>query len=155
MLSPELLRRYPFFGHLSQTQLASLAMIGEEVDLKDDQVVFEEGKLAHALYFLLDGGIDLYYTVKEDARKKECKEILVCQINVGEPFGISTLIEPHVLTASVRSNGASRVLQFDETALKQAMKADPGLELVLVREMAKAAIQRLDATRVLLAAAWS
>ncbi len=35
------------------------------------------------------------------------------------------------------------------------MKADPGLELVLVREMAKAAIQRLDATRVLLAAAWS
>jgi CRP-like cAMP-binding protein len=155
MISPELLRRYPFFGHLSQTQLASLAMIGEEVQLKDDQVVLEEGKPAHALYFLLEGGIDLYYTVKEDARKKECKEILVCQINVGEPFGISTLIEPNVLTASVRSNGASRVLKFEEKALKNAMKADPGLELVLVREMAKAAIQRLDATRVLLAAAWS
>ncbi len=155
MISPELLRRYPFFGHLSQAQLASLAMIGEEVELKDSQVVLEEGKPAHALYFLLGGGIDLYYTVKEDARQKECKEILVCQINVGEPFGISTLIEPNVLTASVRSNGASRVLKFDEKALKEAMKADPGLELVLVREMAKAAIQRLDATRVLLAAAWS
>ena len=126
-----------------------------KLNLKDDQVVLEEGKPAHALYFLLEGGIDLYYTVKEDARKKECKEILVCQINVGEPFGISTLIEPNVLTASVRSNGASRVLRFDEKALKDAMKADPGLELVLVREMAKAAIQRLDATRVLLAAAWS
>jgi len=135
--------------------LASLAMIGEEVNLKDDQVVLEEGKPAQALYFLLEGGIDLYYTVKEDARQKECKEILVCQINVGEPFGISALIEPNVLTASVRSNGASRVLQFDVKALKTAMKTDPGLELVLVREMARAAIQRLDATRVLLAAAWS
>ncbi len=155
MISPELLRRYPFFGHFSQTQLASLAMIGEEVKLKDDQVVLEEGKPAQALYFLLEGGIDLYYTVKEDARQKECKEILVGQVNVGEPFGISALIEPNILTASVRSNGASRVLQFDEKALKVAMKTDPGLELVLVREMARAAIQRLDATRVLLAAAWS
>jgi CRP-like cAMP-binding protein len=155
MISPELLRRYPFFGHLSQAQLAAMAMIGEDVKLKDEQVVLEEGKPAHSLYFLLEGGIDLYYTVKEDARKKECKEILVCQINVGEPFGISTLIEPNVLTASVRSNGASRVLQFDGKALTDAMKADPALELALVREMAKAAIQRLDATRVLLAAAWS
>jgi CRP-like cAMP-binding protein len=155
MISPELLRRYPFFGHLSPAELAAMAMIGEDVKLKDEQVVLEEGKPAHALYFLLEGGIDLYYTVKEDARKKECKEILVCQINVGEPFGISTLIEPNVLTASVRSNGASRVLQFDHKALKEAMKADPALELALVREMAKAAIQRLDATRVLLAAAWS
>lgn len=155
MISPELLRRYPFFGHFSQTQLASLAMIGEEVKLKDDQVVLEKGKPAQALYFLLEGGIDLYYTVKEDARKKEFKEILVGQVNVGEPFGISALIEPNVLTASVRSNGAGLALQFDEKALKVAMKADPGLELVLVREMARAAIQRLDATRVLLAAAWS
>ena len=155
MISPELLRRYPFFGHLSQAQLASMAMIGEEINLINDQVVLEEGKPAHALYFLLEGGIDLYYTVKEDARQKDCKEILVCQINVGEPFGISTLIEPNVLTASVRSNGTSRVLQFNREALKAAMKADPALELALVREMAKAAIQRLDATRVLLAAAWS
>jgi len=155
MISPELLRRYPFFGHLSQAQLASMAMIGEEINLIDDQVVLEEGKPAQALYFLLEGGIDLYYTVKEDARQKDCKEILVCQINVGEPFGISTLIEPNVLTASVRSNGTSRVLQFNREALKAAMKADPALELALVREMAKAAIQRLDATRVLLAAAWS
>jgi CRP-like cAMP-binding protein len=155
MISPELLRRYPFFGHLTQTQLEALAMIAEEVKLKDDQVVFEEGKPAQALYFLLEGGIDLYYTVKEDARKSECKEILVCQINVGEPFGISTLIEPNTLTSSVRSNGASRALKFDGKTLKTAMKADPSLELALTREMAKAAIQRLDATRVLLAAAWA
>ena len=155
MISPELLRRYPFFGHLSQAQLAAMAMIGEEVNLKNDQVVLEEGKPAHALYFLLEGGIDLYYTVKEDARQKECKEILVCQINVGEPFGISTLIEPNVLTSSVRSNGNSRVLKFERQALKVAMNADPMLECALTHEMAKAAIQRLDATRVLLAAAWS
>jgi len=155
MISPELLRRYPFFGHLSQAQLASLAMIGEEVKLKDDQVVLEEGKPAQALYFLLEGGIDLYHTVKQQTREKDCQEVLVCQINVGEPFGISTVIEPSALRASGRSSGASRVLQFDVEALKAAMKTDPGLELVLVREMARAAIQRLDATRVLLAAAWS
>jgi CRP-like cAMP-binding protein len=154
MLSPELLRRYPFFGYLNPNQLEVLAMIGEETKLKDDQIVLEEGKPANALFFLLEGGIDLYHTVKAQTRQKESQEILVCQINVGEPFGISALIEPNVLRASGRSNGASRVLQFDGKALQAAMKADPGLELVLVREMAKAAFMRLDATRVLLAAAW-
>ena len=155
MISPELLRRYPFFGRFSPAQLETLAMLAEDVWLKDNQAVLAEGKPAQALYFLLEGGMDLYYTVKEDARQKECKEILVCQINVGEPFGISTLIEPNVLTASGRSNGASRVIQFYGEALKKAMADDPALELVLMRAMAKAAIQRLDATRILLAAAWS
>ncbi len=155
MISPELLRRYPFFGHLTQAQLQALAMVAEEVKLKDEQTVLEEGKPAQALYFLLEGGIDLYYTVKEDARKGESKQILVCQINVGEPFGISTLIEPNILTSTVRSNGASRVLKFDGQALQAAMKDNPGLECALTHEMAKAAIQRLDATRVLLAACWA
>ena len=155
MISPELLRRYPFFGHFSQAQLETLAMLAEDVWLKDNQAVLEEGKPAQVLYFLLEGGIDLYYTVKESSHHAKGKEVLVCQVNVGEPFGISTLIEPHVLTASARSNGASRVIQFYGNALKSAMAADPALELVFVRETAKVAIQRLNATRTQLAAAWS
>jgi hypothetical protein len=35
MILVELLRRYPFFGKLGHEQLKTLAMIGEEVELKD------------------------------------------------------------------------------------------------------------------------
>jgi CRP-like cAMP-binding protein len=155
MISPELLRRYPFFGRFSESQLKALAMIGEEVTLEDKQMVLEEGKPAQALFFLLEGGIDLYYSVEEPSRPNGLKELPVCEINVGEPFGISALIEPHILTSTGRSSGESRVIRFDAQALHSAMSEDPQLELVLLRAMSKAALQRLHATRVQLAAAWT
>lgn len=149
MISPELLRRYPFFNKLTEDQLRELAMIAEEVELGDGEAAFQEGETAQALFFLLYGCIDLYYTVTEAYKAKDRKEI-----NVGEPFGISTLIEPHVLTATARSCGSSRVLRFNGEELQQVLQADPQLELALLRKMAGAAIERLHAARVQLAAAW-
>ena len=154
MISPELLRRYPFFGRFTEIQLKTLAMIGEEATLEDKQVVLEEGKPAQALFFLLEGGVDLYYTVEDPSLPTGLKELAVCEINVGEPFGISALIEPHILTSTCRSSGVSRVIRFEAEALHSAISEDSQLELVLLRAMSKAALQRLHATRIQLAAAW-
>jgi CRP-like cAMP-binding protein len=152
MISPELLRRYAFFAHLSDGQLQQLALIGEEVSLEDGQVVFEEGKPAEWLYFLLEGGVDISYTVAEAYRKADRKYISICEINVGEPFGISTLIEPHVLTSAAHSVGHSRVIRFSGQALNQALAEDRGLEALMMRKMAKTAIERLHDTRIQLVA---
>lgn len=155
MISPELLRRYPFFGHFNENQLRTLAMIGEEITLDDEQVVLEEGKPAQALFFLLEGSVDLYYTVEDPKQPTGLRELPVSEINVGEPFGISALIEPHILTSTGRSSGKSRAIRFDAQALHNAMSEDPQLELILLRAMSKAALQRLHATRIQLAAAWT
>ena len=149
MISPELLRRYPFFGYFNEPQLVNLAMLAEEFQLEDGQVVFEQGHKADSLYFLLNGGIDLYYSIPDS------KQIPVCEINVGEPFGISTLIEPHILTSTARSSGSSRVIRFSNGGLKIIIAEDPGIELVLLRQVAATAIERLYATRTQLAAALS
>ncbi|MEW5868015.1 MAG: cyclic nucleotide-binding domain-containing protein [Chloroflexota bacterium] len=155
MISPELLRRYPFFGQLNDEQLRNLAMIAEQISLENDAVVLQEGQPAQALYFLLDGCVDLYYTVQEAFQQADRKQIPVSQINIGEPFGISALIEPHILTSTARSSGTSRAIRFDAQGLKDLLARDPQLEAVLLRRMAQAAIERLHATRVQLAAAWS
>jgi CRP/FNR family transcriptional regulator len=149
MISPELLRRYPFFGYFNEPQLVNLAMLAEEFQLEDGQVVFEQGHKADSLYFLLSGGIDLYYSIPDS------KQIPVCEINVGEPFGISTLIEPHILTSTARSSGSSRVIRFSNGGLKRIIAEDPGIELLLLRQVATTAIERLYATRTQLAAALS
>ena len=149
MISPELLRRYPFFGYFNEPQLVNLAMLAEEFQLEDGQVVFEQGHKADSLYFLLSGGIDLYYSIQDS------KQIPVCEINVGEPFGISTLIEPHILTSTARSSGSSRVIRFSNGGLKRIIAEDPGIELLLLRQVAATAIERLYATRTQLAAALS
>lgn len=79
----------------------------------------------------------------------------MCQVNIGEPFGISTLIEPYVLTSTARSSNTSRVLRFDGNALRELFAEDQELELLLLRQVAKTAVERLHATRTQLAAAWA
>ncbi len=155
MVSTELLQRYPFFGQLDARQLQSLAKIAKEVHLKDGEVIFQEGAPAKALYFLLEGCIDLRYTIMEAYAAIDRKDVLVCQINRGEPFGISALIEPHVLTATASSCEDSRVIRVDAQALEELFASDRELEAVLLRRVARAAIERLHATRVLLATAWA
>lgn len=155
MVSPELLRRYQFFSLLSDQQLRNLAMVSEEVQYVDKEVILEEGKPADALYFLMEGGIDLYYTVNEAYHAEDRMEVFVGEINPGEPFGISALIEPHRLTSTARSNGVSRVVRMSKEGLLSLFEEDQGFEVLFLRRIAKAAIDRLNSSRIQLAAAWA
>ena len=154
MISIELLRRYPFFGRLGYEQLKALAMIAEEIQLKDGQVVIEEGKPADALFFLLEGSVALFHPI-ESPQADGNSEISVCDINPGEVFSISALIEPHVLTSTARSAGESRVIRLGVDDLKKAFGEDPKLECMMIRCVAEAAMGRLNSTRVQLAAAYA
>ena len=155
MISVELLRRYPFFGKLGYEQLKELAMIASEIELQDGQVVIEEGKPADALFFLLEGSVALYHPVNSPHTTSGSAEVVVCEINPGEPFSISALIEPHVLTSTGRSTGASRVIRLTVEDLKAAFEKDARLECMMVRCVAEAAMGRLNSTRVQLAAAYA
>ena len=155
MISIELLRTYPFFGRLGYEQLKSLAMIAEEVQLADGQVVIEEGKVADALYFLVEGSVSLYHPVSSGQTNASVTEVPVCDINPGEPFSISALIEPHVLTSTARSSGASRVIRLCVDDVKAAFAQDAKLECLMIRCVAEAAMNRLSSTRVQLAAAYA
>jgi CRP-like cAMP-binding protein len=155
MISIELLRRYPFFGRLGYEQLKALAMIADEIKLEDGQVVIEEGKPADALYFLVEGSVVLYHPVGSPRTEGGTLEVPVCEINPGEPFSISALIEPHVLTSTARSSGVSRVIHLAVEDLKTAFAQDARLECMMIRCVAEAAMGRLNSTRVQLAAAYA
>jgi CRP-like cAMP-binding protein len=155
MVSPELLRRYSFFKTLTEQQLSNLAMLSEEVRFDDQEVILEEGETAKYLYFLLEGCVDLYHTVEQNFHSHKRKEVPVGQINPGEPFGISTIIEPHIFTSTARSCGNCRLLRLKSNGLDKLFIEDPELEIFIMRNMAKAALERLNAARVQLAAAWS
>jgi CRP-like cAMP-binding protein len=155
MISPEILRRYPFFGTLSDAQLKSLAMIGEELTFEKDTVICEEGQPAKAFYLLLEGGVSLYYKSEEEFYPKTRKDFLVGEINPGEVFAISILVEPYKYTATVKAEQKSRVIKFDSGEINRLIENDPRLYCILMREIAKAAMERLAYARVQLAAAWA
>ncbi|MFZ0534856.1 MAG: cyclic nucleotide-binding domain-containing protein [Anaerolineales bacterium] len=155
MVSPEILRRYPFFGSLSDTQIKAIAMIAEEQSFEKGSVICEEGQPAKAFYLLLDGGVSLYYKSEEEFYPKSRKDFLVGEINPGEVFAISVLVEPYKYTATVRTEQDSRVVKFDSLGLNMLIEKDPRLYCILMKEIAKAAMERLAFARVQLAAAWA
>jgi CRP-like cAMP-binding protein len=149
MVSPELLRRYPFFCCLDDAQLKALAMIGQESEFEQGAMLFQEGEPARQLWLLMNGSVDLYY--QTDANRGE--PLLVGQINPGEVFAISALIEPYRLTSSARAGEDCRALCFDGSALRALCEVDCKLGYLLMRQLAASAIERLNFTRVELAAA--
>lgn len=155
MVSPEILRRYPFFGTLTDAQVKAIAMIAEEVTFPKGSVICEEGKPATAFYLLLAGGVSLYYKSEEEFRPETRKDFLVGEINPGEVFAISALVEPFLYTATVKAEQDSKVIKFESVGINKLVENDPRLYCLLMREIAKAAMERLAFARVQLAAAWA
>ena len=57
MLSPETLRRFPFFAGLDAAALTTLAIEGEEVTIQKGDWLFYAGDAADALYIVVSGSI--------------------------------------------------------------------------------------------------
>jgi CRP-like cAMP-binding protein len=155
MVSPEILRRYPFFGSLTDAQLKAMAMIAEEQKYRIGEVICEEGQPATAFYLLMEGSASLYYKSEEEFRPETRKDFLVGEINPGEIFAISVLVEPFLYTATVKAEKACRTLKFNSDEIRNLLEKDPRLYCVLMREIAKAAMERLAFARIQLAAAWA
>ena len=155
MISPELLRRYPFFSGLTDAHLKALAMVAEEVDVKAGSLLFSEGQPADNLYFLIDGSIDLTYVVREESSPGVHKVLQVGEINPEEVFCIDSLIEPYLLTANGTAAKDCQVISIDGKALRAMMEMDCGLGFIFMKHIAKAAMERMDSIRVQLAAAWA
>jgi len=155
MISPELLRRYPFFSQLTDRNLKAIAMISEEYEVKAGKIIFEEKKPSRTLYFLIDGSIDLINSVEVGNKPKIRKEFLVGEINPQEVFGISAIIEPHILNATGKAAKDCRFIAIDANALLALMELDCEMGYIFMCHIAKAAMERLIATRVQFASAVS
>jgi len=165
MISPELLRRYPFFGPLNEKQRKAIAMVADEIQMKEKQVVFEECQAADALYLLIEGDIDLTlliegdidltYKSEEKFHPKKTKVFSVGEINPQEVFAISALIEPYEYNATATVTKDGRAIKIDAKALRELIEQDVQLGYILMHQIAKTAMERLAYTRVQLAAAWA
>jgi CRP-like cAMP-binding protein len=154
MVSPELLRRYTFFGPLKDDQFSAIALITDEIKVASGSTIFEEGQEANNFYLLMDGSVDLTYKSEEEYHPKTKRVFSVGEVNPGEVFGISALLDPYRFNASAHASKDSRVLIIDAAGLRSLMNANTALGFTLMQQVAKATMERLTYTRVQLAAAW-
>ncbi len=155
MVLPELIERYPLFSFLTSEKLMSIAGISTEVAFDRGEIIFHEKQHADWLYILMEGGVELFYTVEVEYHPEQRKELPCGEVSPGEVFAISALIGPHILTLTARTTMPTRVVKIDAVELQALCEKDDQLAYGFMKQVAKATIKRLNATRQQLAAVWS
>jgi CRP/FNR family transcriptional regulator, cyclic AMP receptor protein len=150
MVSPELLRRYPFFASLDEKQLEALAEITQEKSYPKGAALVKENATATCLSLLIDGDIDLIFS---GGGEGAISNALVGSIAPGEVYGVSTLIEPYRYTATAKATMPVKVIELDGLALRAMVEKDPKLGYIMMRNVSIAVLERLRYTQVELAAA--
>jgi CRP-like cAMP-binding protein len=153
MVSPEMLRRYPFFSFMNHVQLHEVAMITEEKSVDAGVVLFKSGEDANYLYLLREGGVELHLTVTDERGMEEQQDYLVGMINPGDMFGISALIRPFKYTTGALISDASQILEIDAEQLRALCDKDKDLAAEWQRHIAEVTLERLNYTRIQLLAA--
>jgi CRP/FNR family transcriptional regulator, cyclic AMP receptor protein len=155
MVSPELLRRFPFFSSFNEAELIIIAMIADQEEIENGTVLFEENQPATTLYVLQEGSVELFFKADGKNQAGSGKEFSVGEINPGEIFAISSFIEPYILNAGARTSQNSKIVKINAEALRAMFENDCQLGYKTMHQITKALMERLTYTRVQLAAAWA
>lgn len=153
MVSPELLRRYPFFSAFDEAGLGAIAMITEQVVYQSGDTVFEVDQPAEALYLLMEGGVEIWFVAIDKHAQDLRKEFYVSDMNPGDLFGISAVIAPYRYTTTALVTDYTQLVKLEAAGLRGLCQTDPKLEAAVMRQIAKVAMDRLHDTRVQLLAA--
>jgi CRP-like cAMP-binding protein len=153
MISPEILRRYPWFGPFNDSQIKAMAMLAEAVSAQANETLIETGQPADTLFLLVQGSVDLIHVVEDRDQPGLRREQFLSELSPGEVFGISALIEPHVYTLNARAAEPSELVRLRGDELRAMCQDDLAFAYHLMRQTAQTASSRLRDARVLLAAA--
>ena len=130
------------FRGLSQTQIDRITTIMQEQQFQKGQWLFHEGQEANHLYLVKNGGVELVIKV-EDA--------IDIPIAIVRPdngcLGIGALVEPYEYSLSARCLDESTLLVIARSRLHDLMHADPELHCIIMTNLAKKLLNRLQETR--------
>jgi CRP-like cAMP-binding protein len=158
MISPELIRRYPFFSGLKHEQIVALANVASEFKAETDHYFFHEGEMLDNLYLLVEGAAaivievpsqNIEHTVSEQLTGNMLtSDVVTSVVGPGDVFGWSALISPHKATSSVKATTPCRVVAFNCHELRKTFKDDCEFGYLMVEKTARIIRDRLRDMRV-------
>jgi AAA family ATP:ADP antiporter len=109
-----ILRSVGVFADVPEEVLAELAGFLEEIEVAEDERVYEKGALGRTMYIIADGRV----RVHDDERT-------FIELGTGEIFGELTTLDPEPHSASVTALADTRLLGLDRDTLYELMSAHP------------------------------
>ncbi|MHB8902306.1 MAG: Crp/Fnr family transcriptional regulator [Thermoguttaceae bacterium] len=146
MISPESLRRYPYFANIGDESLKALAMIAQEKLVPAGTEMFREGNPADTLHVITQGEVEIRYVLGDG------EERVVDTLVGGELLCWSALVEPYKVTAIGTTVKDTQLICLDAKKVRELCDGEPLLGYQLVKAIAKLLAERLENARVQLAA---
>jgi len=134
---PAKLKEYPCFRNLADQQRSDVAELTHFVCYPSGMTLFEEGMPGTHLYLILDGEVEVLYTIGDGGPSR------VDKILKGEILGCSCLVEPYMYTATTRSLTEIEVLLIDAIALRELMNLDPALGFSIQQDLIQILLDRI------------
>jgi CRP-like cAMP-binding protein len=146
MISPEVLRRYPYFAAVSEESLKAVAMIADEKTVPAGTQMFSEGDPANALNIIVRGEVHIQYILGSGERRT------VDTLVDGDILGWSAIVEPYKYTAVGTASKETQLVSIRGKELRDLCDKDAMMGFQLARQIAKLLAHRLEGARIQLAA---
>jgi CRP-like cAMP-binding protein len=142
MVLLETLEGLRFFHGLRPEYLAQIAAVAELRDVPRDGDVFREGERIAHVFVVASGRVSLLVRVPGHG------PVRVHTLGEGELLGWSPLLGDGPMTAAARAAVGTRLVALHAPRLLALIEHDPRLGVELMRRVAAALAQRLEATRL-------
>jgi CRP-like cAMP-binding protein len=121
----ELIRKVPLFSHLSRKQLAQVARVADEIDLREGKEMTREGAPGREFFVILEGSAD----VKKGGRK-------INSLQPGDFFGEIALVTSVPRTATVAATSPVRALVVTDRSFRHLLEESPDIKTRVMQAMA-------------------
>ena len=121
----ELIRDVPLFAHCSRTEVAEVAKIADEIDVKAGKVLTREGDRGNEFFVLLNGAAE----VQQGGKK-------VRMLGPGDFFGEIALVSRSPRTATVTTTVPSDLLVITGTNFRGLLDHSPRIQLRVLEALA-------------------
>ncbi len=127
---------------METVHVKKLAALATEVTFATDQIIYREGDLGEAIYFIEEGQVIIEMSVPESS-----KPVMMYTVEPGQLFGWSALFPPRRKQARARAVVPTRVIAIRAAQLRAAFQADQSLQNAMIERVTEVIADRLSATR--------
>ncbi len=121
-----ILKAAPLFSALDSEELAALAEIALEKEYAAGEVVFEEKQMAHHLYVIARGKVEVF-------RRVDSTEHSIAFLEQEEAFGEMAILDDAPRSASVRAVEQTLVLKIDRESFRELISERPQISFAIFK----------------------
>lgn len=141
MISPEELRKFTFFARQGYYILDEIALISDEVHVKNGECLFQEDTEADRFYIVKEGSIFLTTCIYRGGKVEHLDAME--PIGKGEVLGWSAVVQPYKYRMGALARADSTVIAIEAEPLRHLLEENPENGYLFMKKISELISDRL------------